>query len=266
MKLRGKLLRLLIGLAALPVFVLAGAEVSTRISSRRAERLLHDLNQLQVGKSTFEDARAMIARHGGGVSPNDHLGCSPAHCTFWVALDHYPLLMKVWGPHISMDALYRVFQVLPRLGMEDWQAGASVTVDEGIVTRLSCSVLARCSGGGLLGRLIEEFSVTPEYLKDRMRERSYYVHWLNITTVGGGEGIHSVLTPRANADERARAYDYDLSCLTRVGGCTSLCQFAPLAFADLVKESHWVPYLDEKDPNCAKFKSLEENPSPAPNR
>ena len=78
------------------------------------------------------------------------------------------------------------------------------------------------------------------------------VHY--ITTVGGGEGIQSILTGQANTEERNRAYDFDFDCLTRPGGSTSLCQIAPFAFADFLKETGGMPYLDEHDPHCAKFK------------
>jgi len=42
--------------------------------------------------------------------------------------------------------------------------------------------------------------------------------------------------------------------------CTSLCQLAPAAFADYVKQTGWMPWLKEHDPNCAKFKRLAANP------
>ena len=84
---------------------------------------------------------------------------------------------------------------------------------------------------------------------------------VNITTVGGGEGIESTLTPQASAEERKRAYDSDFDCLTKLGGCTSLCLFAPLAFADLVTQEHRMPYADEQDPHCDRFKALLGNPN-----
>jgi hypothetical protein len=255
--------RLLVGLVAVAVLALSVAEVSTRISRRRAERLLHDLRQLQVGKSTFEDARAVIVGHGGGVPPYDHSGCSAAHCTFVVGLTHYPLLTRLWGRYSSIEAEYYALRALPPLGLQDWESGADVRVDGGIVTHIGYRVFVRGSGGWVLGYIAVEDRAAAKHLRDLMGQRPYYVHWFNITTVGGGEGIQSTLTPQANAEERNHAYDFNYDCLTRVGGCTSLCQIAPLAFADYVKETGRMPWLDEHDPHCAKFKPLAGSPNQA---
>ncbi len=65
---------LLIGFIAASLLVFVAAKVSAHISRRRAEHLLHDLRELQVGKSTFENARVLIERHGGGDLP-------PENCT-----------------------------------------------------------------------------------------------------------------------------------------------------------------------------------------
>jgi hypothetical protein len=254
------------GLAVLAVLAISVEEVSAPIYRRRAERLLQDLRQLQVGKSSFEDARAVIMRHGGGVSPLDHSGCSPAHCTFDVGLEHYPFFIKVWGRFLNIEALFHVLRAFPPLGLQDWDCGGHVEVDAGHVTYVSYGVFVRGSGGSVLGRNTQEFKefkAIPMYLQERMGQRSYHADWFNITTVGGGEGIRSIFTPQANAEERKRASDFDFDCLTRLGGCTSLCQSAPSALADLLKETGQMWRLDEHDPNCAKFKQPAANPNQA---
>ena len=251
----------LMGLVGVAVLAISAEEVSTRIYRRKAEWLLSDLRQLQVGKSTFQDARAVIMRHGGGVSPFDHSGCSPAHCTFDVGLEHYPFFIKVWARFLNVDILFHVLRALPALGLQDWASGADVRVDGGVVTHVSYSVLVRVSGGWVVGRTTDEFKVIPEHLQSDMGQRSYFVHWSNITTLGGGEAIRSALTPQANAEERRRAYDFDYNCLTKLGGCTGLCQVAPSALADFLKETGQMWRLDEHDPNCAKFKQPAANPN-----
>ena len=253
---------LLVGLAVVAVLAITVEEVSAHIYRQRAERLLHDVRQLQVGKSTFEDARALIVGHGGGVSPYDHSGCSPTHCTCEVALKHYPFFIEVWARFLNVEMLCQMLRVFPALGLQDWWGGANVRVDGGVVTHVWYGVFVRGSGGWVLGHTIDEFKVMPEYLRDRMRQRSYAVGWFNITTEGGGEGVSSTLAHEASAEERERAYGLDFGCLTRRGGCTSLCQLAPTAFADFLKENE-MPWLDEHDPNCARFKPLVANPNNA---
>jgi hypothetical protein len=251
------------GLAAVAVLAISVEEVSNRIYRRRAERLLQDIRQLRVGKSTFENARALILRYHGGVSPYDHAPCSPAHCTFEVALKHYPFFIEHWGQFLNSETGYRLLRMLPHLGLQDGDCGADVRVDRGIVTHLDCGVYVRGSGGWVLGRRIVEDETAPKYILDRMADRAYYLRYSNITTAGGGEAIETDLTPQANADERKRACDLDFGCLTKRGGCTSLCQLAPAAFADYVKQTGWMPRLDERDPNCAKFMPPAANPDNA---
>ena len=215
-----------------------------------------------MGKSTFEDARAVILRHGGGLSTLaefDPTTCSPEHCGFEARIIHYPLLLDRWGQHLNLHASYRLVRELPRFGLQDWDCWAEVWVNKGRVTYVGYEAIVRGSQGWVLGRHIEEFKTVPEYLSRHWGQRSYYLLWFNITTVGGGEGIDSVLTPQASTDERERAHSLDFQCLTKRGGCSSLCQFAPTAFADFVKETGRVPSLDEHDPNCAKFKPLAAN-------
>jgi hypothetical protein len=260
------------GLAAVAVLAISVEEVSALIYRRRAERLLHDLKQLQVGKSTFEDARAVILMYGGEAETYDHSACSPAHCKFEVELRHDLPLIRVWFRfmrNMSYESMFRIVHVFPSLGVQDWWIGATVTVDGGIITDVWYDVGVRSSGDWasgrdwVLGRSVYEFAALPAYLQERMGQRSYSVRHYVITTLGGGEGIQSLLSSHANAEERTRAYDFDFGCLTKVGGCTSLCEFAPSAFADLVKETHHLPELDKNDPHRAKFKPLETNPNNA---
>lgn len=218
---------LLIGIVALTVATVLGAKVSARIYRQRAMRLLHAIRQLQVGKSTFDEARAVIVGHGGGVSPYDHSGCSPAHCTFEVALRHYPLFVDVWGRYLLTERTWQIVHLFPLLGVQDGWGGAEVRVDNGIVTQVGYGIAARGSGDEVLGRTVDEFKVIPEYLQDRMGQRSYFVNGVNITTTGGGEGIESTLTPQASAEERDRAYDIDFDCLTKMGGCTASANSPP---------------------------------------
>jgi len=201
------------------------------VSRRKAERLLHDIRQLQVGKSTFADARAKIVGHGGGISPYNSSGCSPARCTFEVSLEHYPVPRRAlsWLIGLMSDQMaFRVVHVFTCLGLQDWQAGSTVQVDGGIVSTVDFRVLVRDRGDSVLGRTTYEFRAVPAYLQDGMGQRSYSVNPYNITTFGGGEGIESYLTPLASTEEIDRAFDLDFDCLTRLGGCTSLCQMAPL--------------------------------------
>jgi hypothetical protein len=61
-------------------------------------------------------------------------------------------------------------------------------------------------------------------------------------------------TPRATSEEREHAFDFDLSCLTRSGGCGSECELMPSAWLDYEKTARskgWTLRPNEvNDPHC----------------
>jgi hypothetical protein len=54
----------------------------------------------------------------------------------------------------------------------------------------------------------------------------------NLTTEGGGQAIVSEVTADANGIERERAFDFRLSCISSLIGCSELVQLAPSAWED----------------------------------
>jgi hypothetical protein len=246
---------LLVGVVAAAILEVSAAEIAARIERRRAERVFADVKQLVVGKSTYEEARAMMLRHRGVPPSDDHASCSREHCTFEVKLRHDPPLAGIWSS-LRYDWMVRLLRVACLLGLQDWWCGASVTADQGVVTRVGYGVAVRRSAGWVLGRETDEFKTMPGYLG----RRSHRIDRLNMTTFGGGEALKSTLDTKVTAAERSAAYDYNFDCLTKLGGCSSMCQFAPRATADYVKQTRSLPYLEEADPTCADFKPREAKP------
>jgi len=166
------------GLAAVAVLIISVAEVSNYIYRRRAERLFNDIRQLQVGKSTFEDARAVILRHGGGPSAlvEDHpSGCSPAHCGFVARVEHDPLPQLRWDHEALTVYIYDRFLFdLVSLGLQDWECRAVVWVNRGLVTYVGYEAFVRGRYDRVLGRFIEERSAAPEF---ELR------HWGGVPTI-----------------------------------------------------------------------------------
>jgi hypothetical protein len=44
-----------------------------------------------------------------------------------------------------------------------------------------------------------------------------------------------VITPKANAEERAEAFHFDLSCLSSLRGCRALCEMMPSVWTEAVR-------------------------------
>ena len=239
---------LLMGIAAVAVVATSVEEVYVHICRRKAERVLHAVRQLQVGKSTFEDARAVMIHNGGTVWPHEHSDCSPAHCSFVIVLKHHSLLLPG-----DVD-------FPPRLGLQARDGGPGVEVDAGVVTSVTYEADVRGSGGWLLVYELFDINAFPKGPIGKIGRRPYSVRSTNITTEGGGGGLMTTLTSQANAEERNHAFEFNFDCLTKFGGCTSLCQLAPGTFADYVKQTGHMPRREELDPNCARFKPLAAEP------
>ncbi len=259
MKRMARLKYLLVGLVALVVVPLSVAEVSARMARRKAERLLHDIRQLQVGKSTFEAARAFIAAHGGSVAP----GCTSAHCSLKARVESYPPLMNVWGRFSGAETEDRLLRALRYVGLQYWFVRCDVTVGGEIVTEAESTILVLARGGWALEREMVDAETIPGYVPGEPDLPAYSVNWMFFSQ-SLGEGLRSRLTPAANAEQRSRAYDFNFDCLTTLGGCASLCKLAPAAFADEAKLLDRLPYLEENDPQCVRFKPPATTPNQTP--
>jgi hypothetical protein len=74
--------RVLTSLLVIYLVLLAAVQISQRITRRRAEHLLSDLRGLQLERSSWSDAEALIHRWG---SWGHYEGtCDADHCDYWI--------------------------------------------------------------------------------------------------------------------------------------------------------------------------------------
>jgi hypothetical protein len=71
---------------------------------------LHDLLELNVGNSTFEDAQALAQKHGGipwRISDNG-MRCTWQRCSFKFLFENKPLPSTHLIPHVALSALVEI--------------------------------------------------------------------------------------------------------------------------------------------------------------
>ncbi len=64
------------------------------------------------------------------------------------------------------------------------------------------------------------------------------VHWFHLHWgIHGGEGYSASIVPEAPEYERKTAFNINLACLTKLGGCLSVCELYPEAAHYATRES-----------------------------
>ena len=73
----------------------------------------------------------------------------------------------------------------------------------------------------------------------------------------GGRELDAWTSAGSTEQERQRAFDFDLSCLTVFGGCRATCELMPSVWIDFQKEARtegWtLPTEEASDPYCKKL-------------
>lgn len=223
--------------AAIYLFIFA----VNSIYGRQAEHLLRDVGTLQVGSSNTEDVLRIMSRYGGGPSEGYASFCKSADA--------------VYSASVGNRTLNRVGEKVPVLrlfGFRLWAAGVMVLLERGRVCFVSSELVMNDS----IGKWTWDFDTsalpagTIEFPNVEHPGYSVYTQDLRDRRI-----LRTEVTSEATDGERQHAFAFDLSCLTRIGGCKQRCELAPLVWQELYRESegaNWaLPKEETSDPLCA---------------
>lgn len=191
-------------LVSFVIAVIAFAWGMTAWEKGRAESLLHDISNLELGKSTFADAQRIAGKYGGTpwYSGSENKTCSPQRCELRFSFSNRFLTSLHLARHAELIA--------------------NISVKDGIVVGRDVGY-ARDSGRfNQLG-----YEVIDGWLwkEDEMpsQQRTPGLWRLNVEQ-DGSEGVASTVIVRLSStsspDQRRRAYSLDLSCLDKLFGCS----------------------------------------------
>jgi hypothetical protein len=185
---------------------------------RRAENLLRDVQTIHVGKSTTEDVTNLLRNYRDTGYPASSSMCPSADSSYSVRI-----------ANDSLNQLGMKFPKLRKIGLKPWGVVAMFLLEHGKVCYFEYSF-------GLMRseqwkELIVEVAAPPRVPGEEFEP--YFPQYL------GGKAIRftTLVYPEATLDQRRRAFDLDLSCLTQVGGCTNACEMMPAAWPDYLKEA-----------------------------
>jgi hypothetical protein len=241
----------LTSLLVIYLILLAAVQISQRIARRRAEHLLSDLRRLQLERSSWSDAQALMQRWGRWGAYKGT--CDADHCDYWIRF--YSVGM-VTGPIVISDRFFNLFSRSAQ--MATTVLGAHVSYVEGgfrlqnnLVVGTWFSLVTNGPGGGqLMSRVIgtrtrdlEPYDLWPE--KD---PHSEYRTVLRSGTIGA---FFTQFTAATKQEDVEWLTAVNFSCITRWVPCREMGDLLPSAWAKYKAESKRVSAIWDRIGACA---------------
>ena len=242
----------LTSLLVIYLVLLAAVQISQRITRRRAEHLLSDLRRLQLERSSWSDAQALMQRWGrwGGYKGT----CDADYCEYGIQFDSVGM---VTGPTDSSGPFFNLFSRSAQ--MATTVLGACLPYVEGgfhlqnnlvVGTWFSLATNVPEGGGPLFSRVIgtrtrnlEPYNLWPE--KDPHPE---YRTVLRTGTIGY---FFTQFTAATKPEDIEWLTAFNFSCMTRWVPCEGMGDLLPSAWAKHTAESKRVSAIRDRIGNCA---------------
>ena len=192
--------------------ILFGVNLHARF---QGQSLAAAVRSMQVGSTTLEETRPLLERYRANTVPASFTGQYLADTGFYINVGHE-----------NIEKLGERFYFLRYVGLAFWGAGAEMYFRNGRLCELTFSFGTEVSRKG---DFREGFSLTTE---QSLGKNKFIMSGGHVT--GGSRymftRVHHITLPAyATSVERAHAFAYDLSCVTRLGGCRDVSQvLAPM--------------------------------------
>jgi len=191
----------------------------------QAERLLSDVQALQVRKSTWTDAQRFMTRWGRWGNYRGR--CDESSCQYSVmTTNRFP---EAWYPEAESPRHPRLLKMLDAIGVRPSSAVAWFEVRGGVVVSQSFGLSLSFRADGELYIASEEGPRVIEY-SDRLLHPDYSV------------GVHPSFvflvsfTPEAPSAKREQMLHFRFHCLTAIRECEGVQQVLPEAYEESVAD------------------------------
>lgn len=217
---------------------------------RRAEALLNDVRSLRLEESTAADVVSIVEKYRGNESGGGwNSRCGPYDSSYFV--------------RVANDSINRIGLRFPflRFALKPQGVVATFMLNLGRLRCMSYSV----------------GSYPPHDWKELLVEAQAFpevqgISWSLPTPFdveyGGGNVWHfrTNLKPGAKPEELRLAFDFDLSCLGRFGGCVAACELMPTAWVEYEKKAEErgleIPRHELNDKRCVNSSVLNRTAAP----
>jgi len=205
-------------------------------AQRKAESLLQDVRNLRVGASTEDDVQMIVKRYGHETHQRfDFSGCEGTVELHDIRLANTPAnWFGLRYPFVRLG------------GVRFWQVDAFLATARDRV----CHVGFRFQPLPRHGNEWLDVSATwPS--GSRPAQENYGMSFLRIHD---GRQLRVYVWNGASEEERRRAFEFNLSCITTWSGCNAVCEVMPLAWHDYEKkaraENKPIPADETDNPQC----------------
>jgi hypothetical protein len=183
-----------VAVAATFVVILSAVIINAK---KNAEALLSELQNIQMGQTGFDEVRAIAMQYSSHVRKGTGI-CMPSECNLTLGFENLWLQRLHLAPRTTFGAV-----LLVRNG-RIYYVNTAMTLDSGDEV-ISASTT-----------MVEEDHGQPSYsvvTKRGVDNRPWQVI------------VH--LTPRATVSQQQRAFQFNLACLYRLGGCKDSSNLLP---------------------------------------
>ena len=231
MSLKRKILRaivwMIVSLLGILLVLVAAIHLDQYLLRRKAERLLADIQSLELRKSTYADARRVMGRWNGDMRKFGP--CQRDSCDVQIDLRDFAWRrFRFLGEHEVLEMLYRILGGRPAwvgafIGVRDdtvWQKGIETWIEypagNNVHENSYITLVGRASSSSILGSALH-----PEY------EFGGCVHC-------GQIGV--TFTPYADAADVKRLMEFDFACLTRWHPCETGADILPTVWREVSED------------------------------
>lgn len=221
--------------ASLLALSLLGAYAAIFHAHCRAQNLLLEVKSLQSGVTSVEHVKDLVKRYGGseydahsydaGAGGKRHAAPDPC---LGDDLSHSIMV----SPPVTFLRVVQRFPMLRAIGLHPWYVSVGIDHKDGKVTCYSERVtFFRPDGRVVQGSASLELRNTESLVEQQLYEAESFVsrNWYHNTRV--------TVLDEAPANEKARAFQMNLSCTGSLRGCVLPCQIIPLGWLDSVRDS-----------------------------
>jgi hypothetical protein len=241
----------LTSLLVIYLVLLAAVQISQRITRRRAEHLLTDLRALQLEKSSWNDAQALMRRWGRWGRYEGT--CDADHCNYWIHFEQTGVPTRpISTSDLYFDLISRYEEIATKvLGAHVVDVEGGLHLQNNLVVGTWFSVVTGLQGEDVLmsrvtgtrTRDLEPYDLWPE--KD---PHSEYRTVLRSGTMGY---FFTQFTAATKPEDVEWLTAVNFSCITRWVPCREMGDLLPSAWAKFTAESKHVSDIRNRIGDCA---------------
>lgn len=191
--------------------------------STRARAFLPDFEKLEVGKSTFEEARIIAQRHGGipWWVGSDNMQCTYERCHFKFVFENKPLSSVYIEPRIGFISRIELKTGIPYVGLV-----GDLEIRNGVLVGRNIH-LVRYSKRDFAYNVREALPAPANTPQEEAMKRWVGLTRMNVDSDGIPSAVSIDFEPSTSPDQKARAYAINVSCLSKIFGCSSPSDIFP---------------------------------------